>query len=224
MFPLGSNTGTRTYPVITWTLTALMMLIYLWDRQWNLLGPSTVFVGLTMRPAEITHAFTGGPTFPLVTLFTSIFLHGSILHIVGNLIFLNVFGPLVESAFGAPLYALYFIFWGVIAGLTQAFVNPHSMIPTLGASGAISGVLGAYLLLFPATKIQLLILIIDIFVPAWMLLALWFAYQIFVPQEGIANWAHVGGFLIGMITVLVQGGRHKILAGREHDFYQHLYT
>lgn len=177
-----------------------------------------------MRPAEITSALMGGPRFPLVTLFTSIFLHGSILHIVGNLIFLNVFGPLVESAFGSPRYALYFIFWGVVAGLTQVFVSPHSMIPTLGASGAISGALGAYLLLFPATKIQLLVLIIDFDVPAWILLAIWFAYQIFIPQQGVANWAHVGGFLVGMLTVLVMGGRNKILTGREHEFYQHLYT
>lgn len=227
MIPLGSNIRSRDYPIVTWTIIALLVLIFLWDRQGNPFGPSSTFVGLTMIPQEVVNAMEGGSRFPLVTLFTSMFLHGSILHIVGNLIFLLVFGPLVESALGSARYTLYYLGWGVLSGLCQVLVNPHTMAPTLGASGAISGVLGSYFLLFPSAKIQIIVPILvflDFDVPAWVLLGLWFLYQILIPQSGVANWAHVGGFLFGMLTVMVLGGRKRILKGREQDFRLGLYT
>lgn len=200
-------------PAITWTLVALNVLIFLWDRQGHYAGTSVVFADLVMRPREVVLAALAGPDrFPLVTLFTSMFLHGSLGHIIANMMFLLVFGPEVEEAIGGPRFALYYIFWGIAAWAAQIYVDPGSSIPILGASGAIGGVLGCYFLLFPSNKIDLLLLPVEI--SAWIFLGLWFLYQIFSPMEGVANWAHVGGFLAGMATVLIAGGRKKLLRGR----------
>ncbi len=106
-----------------------------------------------------------------------------------------------------------------MASAAQILVNPTSDIPVVGASGAIGGVLGAFFLLFPTAKIELIIpwVFIPLEVSAWILLGLWFLWQIFIPQAGVANWAHAGGFLAGMVTVLILGGREAILKGREDE-------
>ena len=184
------------------------------------------FADLMMRPKEVVEAVrgSGDSRFALATVFTSMFLHGGLLHLLGNMIFLLVFGPGVESALGPARYALYYISWGVAAAVAHIYVDPHSIVPTLGASGAIGGVLGCYFLLFPANKVEIWIPIIFSFivVSAWILLGVWFLYQILIPQNGVANWAHAGGFLAGMLTVLVLGGRKTVLKGHDaavdHEF------
>lgn len=192
----------------------------------HIFGPSVVFADLTMRPATIVQALRG-TTDPsmLITVLTSMFMHGNIGHIFGNMLFLVVFGVGIEEAMGSSRFALYYIIWGIIAAVAQIYVDPASMVPTLGASGAIGGVLGSYFILFPTNKIDLVIPILlytSISVSAWILLGLWFLYQVFVPQEGVANWAHAGGFLAGMVTVLLLGGPKKILKGKE-DLYDPVY-
>jgi membrane associated rhomboid family serine protease len=203
-------------------LVVLNLIIFLWDRQWNPFGNSVVFADLTMRPREVVDAAKGfGDRFPLVTVFTSMFMHGSVAHIVGNLIFMTVFGPGVEEAIGSVRYAFYYLAWGVAAAAAQIYVDPTSQIPTLGASGAIGGVLGAYFLLFPGNKIEIIVPILAFLafeVAAWILLGMWFLWQVFVPQEGVATWAHAGGFLAGMLTVLVLGGRESVLRRREAEY------
>ena len=200
-------------PLVTWTIVGLNILIYLWDRQWHLFGSEMVFADLVMRPREvIIAALAGTDRFPLVTLFTSMFLHGTIGHIFGNMVFLLVFGPAVEQALGATRFSLYYFFWGLVAWGAQIYVDPTSSTPIIGASGAIGGILGCYFLLFPSHKFDLSPLPLEM--SAWILLGLWFLYQILSPMEGVANWAHVGGFMAGMATVLVVGGRKKILHGR----------
>jgi membrane associated rhomboid family serine protease len=203
-------------PVITWTLMCLIVLIYLVDRNFGLFGPSIVFSDLAMRPPEVISALQGGPNrFPIVTIFTSMFLHGGFLHIFANLMFLAVFGPPVEQAVGPWRFVLYYLAWGIAATACQIYASPYRNIPTLGASGAIGGALGAYFLLFPANRLIVSVLsLIDFEVRAWILLGLWFLAQILIPQDGVANWAHAGGFLAGMVTVLVIGGRSAIL--RQH--------
>ena len=203
-------------PVLTWTLILLNVIIYLWDRNGGLRGPGVVFSDLAMRPPEVVSALTGGlDRFPIVTLFTSMFLHGGVLHLFANMMFLAVFGPPVEQAVGPWRFMLYYLAWGVFAALCQIYATPYHNVPMLGASGAIGGVLGCYFLLFPSNRLHVLILgIWEIETKAWVLLGLWFLYQIFVTQEGVATWAHVGGFLAGMVTVLVIGGRDTIL--RQH--------
>ena len=200
-------------PIVTWTLVALNSLIYLWDRRGNFNGIQVVFGDLVMRPKEVVDAIARGHDhFPLVTLFTAMFLHANFYHILANMIFLIAFGPGVEQALGAARFSLYYLFWGLVAWGAQIFVDPTSPIPTLGASGAIGGVLGCYFLLFPTKKVDLLFLPFE--VSAWIFLGLWFLYQILSPMEGVANWAHVGGFTAGLATVLIAGGREKILHGR----------
>jgi membrane associated rhomboid family serine protease len=211
-------------PVVTWTLVLLNVIIFVWDRQGSIFGSSVVFADLAMRPRMVWDAIEGvgsERSFPLATVFTSLFLHGSLAHLLGNLIFLFVFGGGVEDAIGPIRYAFYYLFWGVAAAFTHAFVDPNSLIPTLGASGAIGGVLGAYFLLFPSSKIELvvpLLAFLSFEIRAWVLLGLWFLWQILIPQVGVANWAHAGGFLAGMLTILVMGGRSVILAGREEEY------
>ena len=215
MIPIRDNLESHDKPIVTWVLIGLNVLIFAWDREWSFIGNSVVFADLAMRPSEILLALKGqGDPYELGKIFTSMFLHGSLSHLIGNLLFLLAFGENVENALGGMRYALYYLFWGVVAAAAHTFVNPGSTIPTLGASGAIGGVLGTYFLLFPGNKITVVIppfLIWAFAIPAWILLGMWFVWQILFPQMGVANWAHAGGFLAGMATVLVLGGRQAVL-------------
>ncbi len=222
MIPIRDNQLNRRTPVVTYTLIALNCFIYVWDRNFNfthLFGPNEVFSNLVMRPSDVTDALHGGDRFALVTVFTAMFLHQNLLHLLGNMLFLLTFGQGVEAALGGPRFSLYYLFWGVVAAATHTFINPQSLAATLGASGAIGGVLGCYFLLFPGNKIE--VLLPFVFVPlvtsAWVLLGLWFLWQVLIPQQGVANWAHVGGFVAGMLTVLIMGGRENVLKGREQE-------
>jgi membrane associated rhomboid family serine protease len=119
-------------------------------------------------------------------------------------------------------YALYYLAWGLAAAAAQIYVDPFTSVPNLGASGAIGGVLGAYFLLFPGNKVELFVPLLAFLafeVSAWVMLGIWFLWQIFAPQEGVANWAHAGGFLAGMTTVLIMGGRANVLKGRRLEYY-----
>lgn len=222
MFPVRDESQSREVPIVTYTLLALNIGLYLWDRNFNLFGNSINFGNLAMRPSDVIAAITGkGDPGALATLFTSLFMHGSLLHLVGNMIFLLTFGDNVEHALGGPRFTLYYLFWGFMASAAHILIMPHSP-PLVGASGAIGGVLGAYFLLFPGHKITFFIFPVFFFtfeLAAWMLLGAWFLWQIIFPQEGVANWAHVGGFLAGMLTVLIMGGRQKVLRRIEpyHD-------
>jgi membrane associated rhomboid family serine protease len=192
---------------VTVTLIGLLVLIYLWDRDWSVFSQRYVFADLAVRPVNVYESLlqVNGTKEPLLTLFTSIFLHANLMHLLSNVLFLWVFGPRVESAYGPAKFAVYYLAWGVLAGLIQTAVTPESGIPMVGASGAIAGVMGSYLLLFPAAVIDTVVppffwIILDM--PAWLLLGVWFLFQIFVAQPGVANWAHVGGFLVGMLAVI----------------------
>ncbi len=223
MFPVRDNYHSKETPYVTYTLIALNVLLYLWDRNWRIMGPSVVFTDLTMRPHEVIDAVLHrGDPMALVTLFTSLFLHGSLLHLVGNMVFLLTFGDNVEAALGGPRFTLYYLFWGIAACVAQIAVMPQSLVPILGASGAIGGALGAYFLLFPSNRIQIIVFPF-IFTPftlaAWILLGLWFLWQILFPQEGVANWAHAGGFMAGMATILIMGGRQAVLRPVKEKFY-----
>jgi membrane associated rhomboid family serine protease len=159
------------------------------------------------------------------TLFTSMFMHGGFLHIAGNMLFLWVFGNNIEDSLGRPLFVLFYVLAGLIAVYTQALIDPSSTAPTIGASGAIAGVLGAYALLFPQARVLTLSFIIFfvtlVEIPALVLLAIWFLLQ-FLPAlgqvavesgggQGVAYFAHVGGFLFGLAVagamLLVRGRR-----------------
>lgn len=215
MIPIRDNLFSRERAVVTWTLVGLNVLVYLWDRGWSLGGPTMVFNDFAMRPTSVVGALTqGGDRSALATLYTSMFLHVNLAHLVGNMLFLSAFGPSVELALGGLRFALYYVFWGIMASVTHILVMPDSPVPALGASGAIGGVLGCYFLLFPGSRITVVIpplFFLPFVVYAWMLLGIWFIWQIAFPQQGVANWAHAGGFLAGMATVLIAGGRSILL-------------
>ncbi len=223
MIPIRADRVQTYVPVVTWTIVALNVIIYLWDRSWHPFGQQITFVDLAMQPREVVQTIKhpGADLFPLATVFTSMFLHASITHLLGNMIFLVVFGAGVEEALGSVRFSLYYLAWGVAAAAAQIWVDTNSSVPTIGASGAIGGVLGAYFLLYPTSRIEVFVPILVFLsyeISAWILLGLWFAFQVFFPQQGVANWAHVGGFLAGMLTVLIMGGRSKVLKAKPPEY------
>ena len=144
-------------------------------------------------------------------MFTSMFLHGGLMHLLGNMLFLYVFGDNVEDYFGHVPYLLFYVACGIGSGLIHALSNLHSSIPALGASGAISGVMGAYAVLFPRARVLMLFFVFLIPVPAFFVLGYWFVLQFLegigefgaAAAGGVAWWAHIGGFLMGMAIAWV---------------------
>jgi len=167
--------------------------------------------------------------FPFSAVLTSMFLHGGWLHIIGNMWFLWIFGDNVEDVLGHGKYLLFYLLCGFAAGLTQSFFNPGSRLPMVGASGAIAGVMGAYLVKFPHSRIVTFVLVFVFFttveVPAVLMLLYWFFIQLFsgldtigyshLSQGGTAWFAHVGGFLAGMLLVVTLGTREKYARRRD---------
>ncbi len=220
MFPVRDNQTSRHVPYVTMALIGLNVLIFLWDRNGNPFGQSIKFADLGMRPVEIKQILRGnGDSFQIVTVFTSLFLHGNLIHLLGNMLYLLTFGPAVEWALKSQRHAFYYLFWGIAACATHTFVDPNADLPLIGASGAIGGVLGCYFLLFPGNKIEIIVpfVPVPIEMSAWILLSIWFLFQVFFRVEGVANWAHAGGFMAGMLTVLLLGGRKGVLKGRDPD-------
>ena len=153
-----------------------------------------------------------GPRPILLTLLTSMFMHGGWLHLGGNMLFLWIFGDNVEHTFGPPLFLAFYLAAGVIASLAQVWVDPSSVIPTLGASGAISGVLGAYVVLFPSNRVLVFLFRFLVYVPAIVAIGMWAALQFFLgfaaiaetqQTGGVAYMAHVGGFVTGVAVGLL---------------------
>lgn len=227
MIPLRDDNPTRITPYVNWLLVGINVVAYLLEvssgmhsGQYGLVGG---LAGYTMVPYEVTHGVdvvTNGPT-PLhpywLTIFTAMFLHGGLLHLGGNMLFLLIFGNNIEDALGHVKYLVFYLLCGFIAAATQIAFGPDSMIPTLGASGAIAGVLGGYILLFPRAQVDtlvfLFVFITRIRLPAWLLLGFWIVSQFFSQfmgataargtdaQGGVAYMAHIGGFLAGLLLI-----------------------
>jgi len=202
MFPIGDdNQEIRSTPVVTYGLIAVNVLAFVYELA---IGRSLdgFLVAWGTIPVEITSGQD------LHTLLTSMFLHGGFGHILGNMVFLKVFGDNVEDRFGPGPFLIFYLATGLAAALAHVLVNPASTIPTIGASGAISGVLGAYILLFHRNRVRVLLFYSVIEVPAWMMIGFWAAQQfvatlgdIAQTQEtsGVAYAAHAGGFVAGLI-------------------------
>ncbi len=167
---------------------------------------SYFFIEWGIVPARITTG-SGYETF-----FTSMFLHGGFLHIAGNMLFLWIFGDNMEDEMGHVGFLMFYMAAGLAAGLIHVISAPYSGVPTVGASGAIAGVMGGYLLLFPKARVDILIILIIIFrvfpIPAWLMLGLWFGMQFLGsigsnPEAGgVAYWAHTGGFVVGIVLTI----------------------
>ncbi|MGY9047319.1 hypothetical protein P775_23875 [Puniceibacterium antarcticum] len=203
MFPIRDHNPSGTTPYVTYLLIAVNVLIFVGNYHLfsNDRALYAFYFDWALIPAKIS---AGGGTTGLVT---SLFLHGGILHLAGNMLFLYVFGDNIEDEMGHVGFAVFYLACGIGAGLVQYLAAPLSQVPTVGASGAIAGVMGGYLLMFPRARVDILIILIVFFkilpISAWIMLALWFVFQVFGgfgstgDEGGVAYWAHVGGFVIG---------------------------
>lgn len=209
MIPLADNNPTHRTPVFTWLIIAACVVMFAGQA----LGPygfewSVQAYGLI--PARLFGAESGipGAADPYVTLLSSMFLHGGIMHIAGNMLYLWVFGDNIENDLGPGRYLILYLLSGLAAAAAQIATGPLSPVPMIGASGAISGVLGAYLILHPRQPITVLVPNMGLTrMPALAVLGLWFGYQLLYGllspsgEGGVAFWAHIGGFVAGVILV-----------------------
>ena len=222
MFPLRDTQPSYSRPVITVLLIAINLLVFLFEVS---LDPYT-------RNAFISTYGLVPDRFSWASLLTSMFLHGGWMHVLGNMWFLWIFGDNIEDILGKGKYLVFYILCGMAAGLTQVLSNPYSRIPTVGASGAIAGVMGAYLIKFPHSRIYSLVTVIFFFttmdIPAWIMLIYWFVIQFFngvgtigyshvSEGGGVAFFAHVGGFLAGIVLVNLMAPRQRF--SRRQDLY-----
>jgi membrane associated rhomboid family serine protease len=210
MLPLKDTIPSRSFPIVNWALLAANVVVFLLMVGDNRLTEVWI-AALALVPAR----FLANPTDPaeLITIFTSMFMHGGWFHLFSNMLALYIFGDNVEDRMGSQRYFLFYLLCGVAAALVHVMFNPTSPIPTVGASGALSGVLAAYLLFFPSARV---ITLVPIFflpwlveVPAVVYLGLWFLSQLanglfsiminVQAMGGVAWWAHIGGFVAGLI-------------------------
>ena len=187
--PLGDSTPRKNFPYVTISLIVINVIVFIWSLSDfdNIIN---------------TYGFT--PLYPsILTLFTSMFLHGGIEHLAGNMWYLWIFGDNVEDALGKAKYTVLYFLSGLAADFFQYITDPTSNVPSIGASGAISGILGSYIVLFPNTKVYVGGESGIWPVPAWLMIGLWFALQLFLALIGgggdVAVWAHVGGFAFGYV-------------------------
>lgn len=229
MIPLRDDIPGRTTPLVTIGLIIANVLAFLYQASLEMSGDPNAARAATQFVFEfgaIPCRFTGGcvapddfPS-PVLTVFTSMFLHGGLVHIAGNMLYLWIFGDNVEDTLGHGRYLLFYLLSGVGAAAAQTLMNPTSSVPMIGASGAISGVLGGYLLLFPYARVLTLItfgfFIRFIYIPAVIVLGFWIVFQVLNglltvrmaaggggEVGGVAWFAHIGGFLAGMVLLFV---------------------
>jgi membrane associated rhomboid family serine protease len=216
MIPLRDLNPRRSFPIVTIGLIAINVLAFLYQISLGS-GVERFIMQMAFIPGEF---FAPGDTAADVrSIFVSMFLHGGFMHLAGNMLYLWIFGDNVEDRMGHFLYLVFYLLSGVAATFAHAFSAPHSNIPAIGASGAISGVLGAYLVLFPGARVLTLIpygfYMRTAELPAIVVLGLWFVLQFLsglvgnAAGAGVAFWAHIGGFVFGMAFAVLFYGRRS---------------
>jgi membrane associated rhomboid family serine protease len=211
MIPLRDDNPTRTVAFVTVLLIVANAAVFVFELSLSSRANlSAFFADFALFPAAVTQA----PSLVAYrSVFTSMFMHAGWMHLLGNMLFLWIFGNNIEDSVGHFRYVVFYLLCGVAAAVTQVAMAPDSQVPMVGASGAISGVLGAYLLLFPRAQVLVLvpiwIFIRFIYVPAWLMLIVWFGLQLLsgslvsarMAGGGVAFWAHIGGFVAGMLLI-----------------------
>jgi rhomboid family protein len=217
MIPIRDDAPRYSTPYVTYTLLALNILVFLFEL--SLPGPSReqFMYQFGMLPAHVTGSLVGvpGTSFAgaFITVITSMFLHASWMHLIFNMLFLHIFGDNIEDYLGHFRFLVFYLLSGFGAALAHILMNPSSTVPSVGASGAIAGVMGAYFVLYPSARVLTLVpffFIFFVWLPAWVMLGYWFigqflsgaataiAYASQTSGGGIAFWAHVGGFVVGV--------------------------
>jgi membrane associated rhomboid family serine protease len=239
MLPIRDTVRSHSFPAINWALIGANLAVFLYEAalsptRFNQLIAQYGLVPARLHLTDPQWVFTH--PFALVTLFTSMFLHGGWFHVISNMWFLYIFGDNVEDRMGSLRYLAFYLASGLVAALAQTLVLPNSQLPTIGASGAIAGVLGAYLLMYPKGRVLTLVLIFIlpwfVEIPAIFYLGFWFLSQLFsgisilslsstANMGGVAWWAHIGGFVFGMIFYRFFTHRyHPSFPRRYPDEYQ----
>ena len=215
MIPIRDAVRSTHFPIVNVLIIGANVIAFVWQlKQGSRLEEAFLFYGIVpirYSSPEVAAHFTGFEQ--VLPFFTSMFLHGGFLHILGNMWFLYIFGDNIEDTIGHIRYLLFYLLCGLAAGLIHLYTNWGSQVPTIGASGAIAGVMGAYLLLFPRAKIMTLVPIFFFFqffeIPAFIFLGYWFFIQLVSAGMtkggvgGIAFWAHIGGFVAGLVLVKI---------------------
>ena len=222
MIPLRDDNPSSSRPIVTWLIIATDVLIFIYMLTLGSEAALNRFIlAFAAIPGEITGRIGSAPVSEYPTLITSMFLHGGWLHLIGNMLYLWIFGDNVEDLMGHGGFLVFYLVTGLAAVWTHILLNPGSRVPLIGASGAIAGVLGAYLVLFPRARILSLVPF-GIFsrlvaVPAIFFLPFWFILQLFSglgslrgEGAGVAFWAHVGGFVAGVILVRLFARRRSV--------------
>ncbi len=211
MLPLGDDDSTRrTFPLVTYGLIALNFLIFFLE-----LGSGDAFI---TRWSFVPARFAAHPASQWVTIFSSMFMHAGWLHILGNMLYLFIFGDNVEDRLGHIPYLVFYLLCGIAATFAQYVFSIGSTVPNLGASGAIAGVLGAYIIMFPGERVRVLMGTVIVRMSALIVIGFWIVLQVisslsaFTPSSqtgggGVAYMAHIGGFLAGIILTFILGGR-----------------
>jgi membrane associated rhomboid family serine protease len=228
MIPLTDENPTDTIPIINIFLIITNISVFIYQNYFVPGGAQPLFLKLGFIPYELTHLVDINPKnlVPLpLTIFTAMFMHGGWLHLLSNMLYLWIFGDNIEDILGHVKYLVFYIVCGISATLIHGFINIDSQIPTIGASGAIAGVLGAYMLLYPRARIKTLLIIIFfvkiVYIPAIIILGFWILIQVISgfaeyglrTGSGIAWFAHIGGFIAGMALIAIikkrKGRRYK---------------
>ena len=221
MFPIRDTQPSYSKPVVTVILIVVNILVFLYEFSLDSFSQNAFMYRFALIPDR----------FHFSNVVTSMFLHGGWMHVLGNMWFLWIFGDNIEDILDHPKFLLFYLMCGIAAALTQVFFNPTSRVPMVGASGAIAGVMGAYMIKFPNSRIRTLIFLFIFFtmvdVPAWIMLIYWFGLQFIggfesltsaqVAQGGTAFFAHVGGFLAGMLLINLLGAAQPYR--RRRDLY-----
>ncbi len=226
MIPIKDENPTNIFPFITISIIFINIILFSYQISLGANGNKLV-LQLGAIPYEITHfrdIFPPSPILPPLTLFSAMFIHGGLLHLGGNMLFLWIFGNNVEDYLGHIKFLFFYLISGVVASLFHILTQPTSTVPMIGASGAIAGVLGAYFILFPYARILTLVFFFffmtTVRIPAVVFIGLWFVLQVLSLNSGggIAWYAHIGGFLTGVMLVSFFAGKNKIRTFRHKRY------
>ncbi len=217
MLPIKDDQPRYSTPYVNGFLIALNILVYLFQSTLDPRSSELFARQFGVVPSHLAALLAGSPRYPValvaIPFLTSMFLHASWLHVLGNMWFLYIFGDNIEDYLGHFKYLMFYLISGLLAMATQVAIYPHSNVPTVGASGAIAGVLGAYFILYPRARVLTWFFVFIFYIPAWVMLGYWFVFQFFagaaalsVAQPGkdvggVAVWAHVGGFVAGAVMI-----------------------
>lgn len=221
MIPISDDNPVDHTPFVNWLLIVACVAAYAWEFSLGDRGMDAALLTLGFTPASLAHPATA-PSLALgipayATIFTSMFLHGGLLHLAGNMLYLWIFGNNIEEAMGHTRFTMFYFACGAAAAFAMVIVDSSTQVPMIGASGAISGVLGAYMLLYPRARVHVIIPLGIIFYPLWVravwVVGIWFLIQLASAamtdptQPGTAFWAHVGGFAAGLVLTPILKSR-----------------